>query len=218
MVPRLLVPALLVLTACGGDAAGAFCGSLGKEPSCNQETAGKCQTAISEGKAADAVCAPFIDKLVSCGSSLKLSCTGTSSISIVGDGMFNGGQNFTDIGGNRVVVNDSKCDVYRRGLEACRTCPTAAGAKEPEALGIGDSCGPSITPACATGLTCNGICTRSCTKDSECEARADGCKLSFQYPNVCSAGKCTLSCGSVFTCTVKVGDASRCEKGACTLP
>ncbi len=158
MTPRLAVTALLALTACGGDAASAFCGKLGAAPSCNQETAGKCEKALSDARAADPTCAPFVEKLVSCGSNLKLSCTGTSSISIVGDGMFNGGQNFTDIGGNQVVVNDSKCDVYRRGLEACRTCPTAAGAKEPEALGIGDTCGAAITP---TGASCR-FSTRTC--------------------------------------------------------
>ncbi len=113
--------------------------------------------------------------------------------------------------------HDSTCDEHRRGLEACRTCPDAAGATVVGVLGVGDRCG--VGDSCADGLLCGGgICTRTCSSDSDCGARADGCALQFQYPNVCDgAGMCTRSCGSDTSCEVWVGPGSRCVDDACTL-
>lgn len=220
MHAKRLLAALPCCAGCGPtDPTSAFCLKLGSKSPCDQSTASKCLQAIDDGKKADGTCAPFIDRLVACGAGLDLSCTGTSSISVVGDGKFNGGQNFTVIAGYDVVVNDSKCDVYRRGLEACRTCPTAVGAKEVEALGVGDKCSAASSPACATGLACEGgLCTKGCSADADCDARADGCRLQVQSPNVCRSGKCTRGCSGDFSCQAWVGTSSTCINQGCSLP
>jgi len=194
-----------------------FCSELAGAEGCSGETKSQCEAAISSAKAESAVCAPFVDALAECIAGLDLRCTGSSSISANGDGIIGGGQNFTDIGGNSVVVNDSACDEHRRGLEASRSCADAAGATVVGVLGVGDHCGPG--DECAAGLSCTGaICTRSCSSDDECRARADGCALQFQYPNVCSdAGMCTRSCGDSYSCEVWIGPGSQCMDGACTL-
>jgi hypothetical protein len=190
---------------------------------CDQTTPSKCTKAIEDGKKESDTCAPFIDRLVACGTPLMLSCTGSTSISIVGDGMFYGGQNSIVIAGYDVIVgydvlvSDGTCDVYRRGLAACRTCPTAPGAKTVEALGVGDKCSDTSSPKCAAGLTCKGICTKACSADDDCQARSDGCTLQIQHPNVCAAGQCTRSCSGDTGCRLWVGDSSTCASRACTL-
>lgn len=106
--------------------------------------------------------------------------------------------------------------VYRRGLAACQSCPSAVGADDPEVLGVGDECGGNH--GCAATLSCEGgICTKSCASDDECAARADDCKLQVQYANVCAAGKCTRSCGDDFACQSWISGTSTCTEGACTL-
>lgn len=195
-----------------------FCSVLAGAPGCNEDTRALCDDAIATAQSEAPACAPHVDALAECISTLDLECTSSSSISANGVGDIGGGQNFTDIGGYSVVVNDAACDAHRRGLEACRTCPEAAGATEVGVLGIGDRCDGGGT--CASGLSCQGgICTRSCDSDDDCKARADGCALQFQYANVCDAsGTCTRSCGSDSACQAWVGPGSSCSDQACTLP
>lgn len=204
------------LGACS-DEPGDLCGRLAIEPSCEDGDAKSvCEMSIAMAKSATPECAPLVDALVECIADLELSCTGPASIAANGDGMVGGGQNFVDVGGSSVVVNDSECDEHRRGLAACQSCPDAAGATTVGVLGVGDRCGPEDT--CAAGLQCDGICTRSCTEDAQCSARADGCALQFQYPNVCSAdGFCTRSCGGDYECETWVGPGSLCVDSECTL-
>ncbi len=212
---RGLCAVLLIAAACGGPSD--VCAKLGLASSCGNTAQTQCLDAIKKARAEDAKCEPHITALTECLASLTLSCTGSSSIAANGDGKFGAGQNFTDIGGYSVVVNDSTCDVHRRGLEACRTCPTAVGANAVGVLGVADKCGAD-TAACAAGLTCEGgVCTKSCTVDADCDARADGCRLQYQYANVCASGRCTRSCGDVYACQAWVGKASKCEAKACTL-
>jgi hypothetical protein len=191
-----------------------FCSQLADAPGCGGDTKGLCRDAIASEQSQP--CADQVTALADCMASLELSCTSSSSISARGDGVIGGGQNFTQVGGFDVVVNDSECDVHRRGLEACRTCPDAAGAMEVDVRGIGDACEDAD---CAQGLVCHGagVCTRSCESDDECKARADGCQLQVQYPNVCAENQCRRSCGDDFSCQAWVGDGSRCVDGACTL-
>ncbi len=211
---------MAVLAAgCGGG--GDLCGRLQSEGmSCDRATTReKCEAAIKAAKAEKVECAPMVDALVTCLAPLKrLACTSADSISVNGDEQFEGPRNFIDVGGYSVVVNDTNCSRYRRGLAACRECPQAAGAKDPEALGVGDRC-PGTGGSCATGLSCqSGICTRACTTDDDCLARSDDCRLRVQFPNVCSGGKCTLGCSGDTTCKVSVSEASTCVSAACTLP
>ncbi|MBL8951611.1 MAG: hypothetical protein JNK82_12590 [Myxococcaceae bacterium] len=204
------------LAACGG--APDVCTRLAKSGTCSDTAYTQCTDAIAKAKADSATCAPQVTALVECLAGLdEVECTGSSSVATRGDGMFGGGQNFTDIGGFSVVVNDSRCDVHRRGLEACRSCPSATGARDVFVLGIGDKCNAGGA-ACATGLSCQGgICTKSCSNDDECDARADGCRLQYQYANVCASGKCTRSCGDDFSCGAWVGASSKCMSRACSL-
>lgn len=192
------------------------CSALGSASGCNSDAPRECRDAIAMAKQADPTCAALVDALAECIAGLDLSCTGPGSIAANGDGMFDGGQNFTMIGDATVVVNDTGCDEHRRGLEACRTCPDAVGATTVDVLGVGDRCDGGT--ACADGLTCTGgICTRPCADDDACKARADGCNLQSQYPNVCGAdGMCTRSCGSDYSCAAWIGDGSTCVDGACT--
>jgi hypothetical protein len=207
--------ALLVLsiTACGAKD---VCSNLGASPTCDNTTAQKCEDALTQAKAKEPACEPQLTALASCISTLTLTCVDSSSIAANGDGMDGAGQNFTSVGDFSVVVNDSKCDVSRRGLEACRTCPDADGAKTPNVLGVGDKC-PASVP-CATGLSCqSGICTKSCSADDDCKARADGCKLQYQYGNVCASGKCTRGCADDYLCSADVSSSSKCVNSACSL-
>lgn len=215
---RVILPGVLLsLVACGSG--GDLCARLQSEGlQCDRMTTQmKCTSAITAEKTEKPACAPMVDALVACLVPLRLTCTGSSSIAAVGDGESGPGQNFTDVGGQSVVVNDLNCSRYRRGLAACRSCPTAVGATEVEAIGIAEAC-PGVKGApCATGLTCtSGVCTKSCTADAECAARADDCKLSFQYPNVCKNGKCVRSCSDDFLCQ-SVVSTSRCVEKACSL-
>lgn len=221
---RPIILRLLAIVAASGltgaaaacsDRPGDLCSVLAEAPNCNGETQSKCEAAIASAQDEAPACAPLVDALAECIAGLRLECTGPDSISANGDGEIGGGQNFTDVGGYSVVVNDSECDAHRRGLEACRTCPDAVGATMVDVLGVGDRCD---TGTCAAGLSCQGICTRSCSEDSECAARADGCQLQVQYPNVCNDdGMCTRSCGGDYECQAWVGPASTCSDGACTV-
>lgn len=208
----------VVAVGCGGSAD--LCSRLQSEGSgCDRaKTKERCEAAIKTAKADKPECAPMVEALASCIAPLKLSCLSSDSISANSDGMFEGGRNFIDVGGFSVIVGDVNCSRYRRGLAACRECPEAAGAKDPEALGVGDKC-PGVGGSCATGLTCqSGICTRACTSDDDCLARADDCKLRVQFPNVCRSGKCTLGCSGDSLCSVEVASGSTCQQNGCTLP
>jgi hypothetical protein len=217
---------VLFVLGCGGSGGSDLCSQLAQsysccprssEAGCPQMVMSNCKAAIAKANADKPACAPFVDALIKCGTSLEVSCSSATSVAITGDGKFFGGSNFVAIDSYDVVVADSKCDVFKRGLEACRTCPTAVGAAVVDALGVGDRC-PASAP-CAAGLSCqSGICTKSCSMDSDCEARADGCRLQFQHPNVCVAGRCTRSCADRFLCEVNVSSSSACVNRACTLP
>ena len=204
----------LAMNGCG-PAADDLCGRLAATKGCDPSAQQKCTDALASAKSAEPSCAALIDALAKCIAPLKLSCNGATSLSANGTGDIGGGQNFTSVGGYDLVVNDAKCDVERRGLEACRTCADAAGATKPGVLGVSDRCGAA---PCAPGLACQGgICTKACATDDDCKARADGCKLQFQYPNVCKDGTCTRSCGSDTSCSVWVSSTSKCVSKACTL-
>ena len=139
--------------------------------------------------------------------------------------MFGGSTNSTRISGFDVVVEDSLCDVHRLGLEACRTCPEAPGAGEIGVRGIGEKCDVTVFDDgtegsnCASSTVCyHGICTRYCEDDDDCAARADGCMLHSDAPNVCVAAQCTVSCSDDDSCKAWIGNASECRLGACTIP
>lgn len=131
--------------------------------------------------------------------------------------------NFVDVGDITLVVNDGGCSVRKNGYEACTTCTTcttAAGANEPNTHGIGERCETSRN--CATGLTCgSGICTRSCSSDSDCYARAEDCRIKFQFANVCAtiggSRQCTTSCGfgDDNKCTFDYGRSATCTNQQC---
>lgn len=207
--------ALMLVLGSGCGASGDLCAALGRTAGCDGTVQSKCESAIASEKSRDSTCAPMITALTACMAPLKLSCSGSSGAAANGDGLFDGPQNFTDVGGFSLVVNDSKCDRYRRGLEACRSCPQAVGAKDVESLGIGDKC---TGAGCASGLSCqSGICTRSCTSNDDCLARSDGCRLKVQFPNVCNQGRCTISCSGDLSCEFGVRKGSTCQSGACSL-
>jgi hypothetical protein len=204
---------LAVFLACSSDESGDLCGSLADAGGCGSDVESRCSSAISAVKSDAPSCSALVDALTSCMAGLTLSCSG-SDIVANGSGDIGGGQNFARFGDTSFIVNDARCDVERRGLEACRTCPDAVGATKPGVLGIGDRCDSG---SCASGLTCEGaICTRACTSDDDCKARADECKLQFQYANVCKDGKCTRSCGDDYSCHAWVSASSKCADRACT--
>lgn len=207
-----LVVGLAVACGAGSDD---LCGRLAGGSRCDGTATSTCTDALTKAKAAEPKCAALIDALAKCIAPLKLSCSGGAGIAANGTGDIGGGQNFTTIGDFSVVVNDAKCDIERRGLEACRTCPDAVGATTPSVLGVGDRCS---TGTCAKGLSCQGgICTKSCTQDDDCDARADGCRLLAQYGNVCRDGKCTRACGDDYVCIAGVSSSSTCVNKACSL-
>jgi hypothetical protein len=203
------------LLSCGTTDARGLCAQLTARNDCSPDAPQQCESALATEKSSHPTCAPFVDALASCIAKLSVSCTGATSIAARGDGNFDGPRNFTSVGGYDVVVNDSGCDKYRRGLEACRGCPTAAGANEVEKLGIGEKC--TNASQCATGLACQKICTKACTDNDDCLARSDECKLKYQFPNVCVAGKCTRSCSGDTSCQSWVDSASTCVSSSCTL-
>lgn len=222
--PRGLV--LLAVAACSGGTpttAAQLCTSLSSVVGCDTSEVTACEQGLDAELAAHPDCGAQLDALAACIAPLTLACGG--GVSANGEGDFDGPDNYTDMGGYSLIINDAACDRIKRGYDACRTCPEAVGALEIERLGMGDRC--EATDECADGLECvTGLCTGACTTDDDCWARAKDCRLKIQHANVCAdlgdgpvcARTCTLG-GVVDECTYWLDDRWECSADSiCEVP
>lgn len=112
------------------------------------------------------------------------------------------------------------CSPLTNGFDACHSCPDAPGAKVANTRGIGERCAQGGD--CASGLACeHGMCTRACSADADCHARADQCDLLYQFPNTCATiggvQRCTTACafGDDSKCQYDFGHAATCTNHQC---
>lgn len=213
---------ILALVGCGGrpSTAAELCADLPRYEGCDRDFADSCSTALEAALADSPECEPMFDALAQCIGRLELSCVPTDQLAAVGDGEFDGPDNFTSFGARfDWIVNDTSCDLYKRGVDACLTCPDAAGATDPEHKGIGEPCGAATE--CASGLDCeDGQCTRGCESSDDCDARSKECRMKYQFGNTCAEidgeDRCTRSCtNGSFDCEFLFGEGYSCVDEAC---
>ncbi len=136
-----------------------------------------------------------------CIASLTITCSSDTEISAVNKhdtGSQASPSNDTSLGTQHIVVQDSTCTLIKNGLDACRTCPSAAGAISAEIAvhGVGEQC--SVDSDCAQDLTCmQNSCSRQCTDASDCYARAENCIIDPTLNNVCDTTQTKPVCASV---------------------
>jgi hypothetical protein len=132
-------------------------------------------------------CTELLQAFSDCVASLTLECDGDTEITATNksdSGTQKSPVNGTHLGTQHIVVKDSTCTLIKNGLDACRTCPTAAGAHEIAVHGIGEHC--TVDSDCAQSLTCTqNVCSRPCTDASDCYARALNCSIDATVDNVC---------------------------------
>jgi hypothetical protein len=220
-----MLGACIACSACS-SAKTDLCAALGSGGGCNSSSGDTCRKALASAKTMTPACGPLLDALSACIAEDRLDCVSGNQIAANGAGTSTaslgpgGPDNFSDVAGVTVVVNDDRCDRYKRGYDACTTCPDAPGASDPNTLGIADRCASSAE--CASGLACvANQCTRSCQSDNDCKARAKGCVHLAQFPNVCVSFqgqmRCTISCssGDDTSCKYYFGDRYTCSSQAC---
>lgn len=215
---------LVMLVACGGNAktAAELCDQLPRHEGCDGDYADTCSAALESALADSPGCEPMFDALAACMAGLELSCVPVDQLSARGDGEFDGPDNFTSFGDDPVfdwIVNDTACDLHKRGLDACLTCPAAPGAREIGVKGIGEPCAGASE--CADGLDCaDGQCTRDCETEDDCDARSKDCRMKVQFGNTCAeidgVNRCTRSCSNGSTiCEIDFGPGYTCVDEAC---
>jgi hypothetical protein len=201
-----------------------LCGELAQAQDCTEDAPQSCRNAIAAQNQKTPDCSSMLDALTTCLAGLTLSCTpdgiavNAPTANDDGDKSGGGPDNFSSVGDDDVVVNGG-CGIEKRGYDACTTCTDAPGAKQTGVLGIGDACSSG---GCADGLECmDGQCTRSCSSDDDCHARAKGCRLRAQFGNVCvpvhGTNRCTVSCafGDDASCQFMYGSNYKCDNQAC---